>query len=191
MRLASALENAGIPYQIVGGLAVFSHVDAVDPLGARLTRDVDVTVDRSRLDQIVAAVELAGFRYRHAAGVDMLVDADEPAARSAVHIVFANEKVRSEEIDIVPGISKPERSKSGYWIAPVTDLVRMKLTGFRLRDKVHIQDLDSARLITAEIEDSLPEDLWARLEEVRAARWFLSSWGYCGFRCNPQSDAWA
>ena len=170
VRLASALENAGIPYQIIGGFAVFSHVDAVDPLSARLTRDINIAVDRSRLDQIVAAVEAAGFRYRHAAGVDMLVDSSEPAARSAVHIVFTREKVRSEEIDFVPGISNPERSSRGYWIAPVADLVRMKLTGFRLKDKVHIQDLDAARLITAEIEASLSEALRARLEEVRAAR---------------------
>ena len=170
VRLASALENAGIPYQIVGGLAVFSHVDAVDPLGARLTRDVDIAVDRARLSEIVAATEAAGFRYRHAAGIDMLVDAKEPGARSAVHILFANEKVRPEELDSVPGISKPERSSRGYWIAPVADLVRMKLTGFRLKDKVHIQDLDSARLVTQEIEASLPEALRARLDEVRAAR---------------------
>lgn len=99
VRLASVLENAGIPYQIVGGLAVFSHVDAVDPLGARLTRDVDIAVDRARLDEIVAAAQTAGFLYRHVAGADMLVDANEPAVRSAVHMVFAHEKVRPEEVD--------------------------------------------------------------------------------------------
>lgn len=170
VRLAAALESAGIPYQIVGGFAVFSHVDAVDPLGARLTRDVDVSVDRQRLKEIAAAVEPAGFRYRHAAGVDMLVDAKEPKARSAVHLVFANEKVRPEYVDEVPGILMPVRSKKGYWIAPVADLVRMKLTSFRLKDKVHIQDLDSAHLITPEMEASLPEALRARLEEVRATR---------------------
>ncbi len=169
-RLASALEKAGIHYQIIGGFAVFSHVEAVDPLAARLTRDVDITVDRERLQEIVAVVEPAGFRHRHVAGVDMLVDAKEPKARSAVHIIFAHEKVRPEYVDSVPGISNPERSKKGYWIAPVADLVRMKLTSFRLKDKVHIQDLDSARLITAQIEASLPEVLRARLAEVRAAR---------------------
>jgi len=163
VRLAAALEKAGIPYQIVGGFAVFSHVDAVDPLGARLTRDVDVSVDRQRLKEIAAAVEPAGFRYRHVAGVDMLVDAKEPKARSEVHLVFANEKVRPEYVD-------PVRSKKGYWIAPVADLVRMKLTSFRLKDKVHIQDLDSAHLITPEMEASLAEALRARLEEVRATR---------------------
>src|SRR5580698_5221860 len=71
-RLASALEGVGIPYQIVGGFAIFSHIDAVDPLIARLTRDVDITVDRGRLQEIAAAVESAGFRYRHVDGVDML-----------------------------------------------------------------------------------------------------------------------
>lgn len=170
VRVASALENAGIPYQVVGGFAVFSHVDTVDPLGARLTRDVDLTVDRVRLDEIVAAVEPAGFRYRHVAGVDMLVDAKEPKARSAVHLVFANEKVRPEYLDSVPCISSPERSKRGYWIAPVADLVRMKLTSFRLKDKVHIQDLDSAHLITPAIEAGLTEALQGRLAEVRAVR---------------------
>jgi hypothetical protein len=137
---------------------------------ARLTRDVDITLDSGRLQEIAAAVEPAGVRYRHAASVDMLVDAKEPKARSVVHIIFANEKVRPEYVEAVPGISHPKRSKRGYWIAPVADLVRMKLTSFRLKDKVHIQDLDSARLITAEIEASLPEGLRARLAEVRSTR---------------------
>jgi len=105
-----------------------------------------------------AAVEPAGFRYRHVAGIDMLVDAKEPKARSAVHLWD------------VSCVSNPERSKRGYWIAPVADLVRMKLTSFRLKDKVDIQDLDSAHLITAEIEGALPEALRGRLAEVRASR---------------------
>jgi hypothetical protein len=169
-RLASALEKAGIPYQVIGGFAVLSHVEAIDPLGARLTRDVDIAVDRSRLEAIAAAVEPAGFRYRHVAGVDMLVDAKEPKARSAVHMIFANEKVRPEYVDVVPGISHPERSAKGYWIAPVSALVRMKLTSFRLKDKVHLQDLDAVKLITPEIEASLPDVLRERLAEVRATR---------------------
>jgi hypothetical protein len=54
--------------------------------------------------------------------------------------------------------------------APVSDLVRMKLTSFRLKDKVHIQDMDNAGLITTEIERSLPEALRVRLREVRETR---------------------
>jgi hypothetical protein len=85
-------------------------------------------------------------------------------------MIFANEKVRPEYVDVVPSVSHPERSKRGYWIAPVKDLVRMKLTSFRLKDKVHIQDLDGVHLITPEIEATLPDALRARLAEVRATR---------------------
>jgi hypothetical protein len=44
----------------------------------------------------------------------------------------------------------------------------MKLTSFRLKDKVHIQDMDSVGLITPEIEASLSPILRERLAEVRA-----------------------
>ena len=55
-------------------------------------------------------------------------------------------------------------------IAPVVDLVHMKLTSYRLKDQVHIQDLDHAGLITPEIEQTLSAPLLARLGEVRSKR---------------------
>jgi hypothetical protein len=55
-------------------------------------------------------------------------------------------------------------------IAPVVDLVHMKLTSYRLKDQVHIQDLDHAGLITTEIEQTLSVPLLARLKEVRSKR---------------------
>jgi hypothetical protein len=56
----------------------------------------------------------------------------------------------------------------GILLAPVADLVRMKLTSFRLKDRVHLQDLDSVGLITPEVEATLSEPLHERLREVRA-----------------------
>jgi hypothetical protein len=53
-------------------------------------------------------------------------------------------------------------------IAPVRDLVKMKLTSFRLKDRVHIQDMDGVGLITPEVERSLPDILRQRLADVRA-----------------------
>jgi len=64
MRFAAALDAAGIPYRVVGGLAVFVHVDARDPMAARLTKDVDVAIDRKNLDAIRAALEPYGFTFR-------------------------------------------------------------------------------------------------------------------------------
>ena len=92
-RLHSSLANANIPYRVVGGLGVFFQVSAKDPLAARLTRDVDVAIDRKDLKRIAEAVQRSGFRYRHAAGVDLLVDTTLPKAHSAVHFVFIGEKI--------------------------------------------------------------------------------------------------
>jgi hypothetical protein len=167
-RFSAVLSGAGISCRIIGGLGVFLHVEKVDPLAARLTRDVDVAINRENLDAIIAAVEPHGFKYRHVAGVDMFVDAKNPAARSAVHVIFVGEKVRDDDIETVPS-SPPVSSKHNILIAPVADLVHMKLTSFRLKDKVHIQDLDGVGLITPEIEAVLSEPLRQRLAEVRAS----------------------
>lgn len=167
-RLAKALFEAGVEYRIVGGVAVFLHVHDKDPLAARATRDIDIAVDRRNLSVIAEAVQAFGFEYRHAAGVDLLVDTNQPKARSAAHLVWVHEKVRPEYLEPVPGFSPPVRTSEGILLAPVADLVRMKLTSFRLKDRVHLKDLDSVGLITPEIESQLSEPLRERLREVRA-----------------------
>ena len=88
--------------------------------------------------------------------------------RSGVDLVFLGEKVRPDYLDTVPD-SPAVRGLHGLPIAPVEDLVRMKLTSFRLKDRVHIQDLDGVGLITPEIERTLPPALQARLADVRAS----------------------
>ena len=158
-RLHMALDSAGIAYRVVGGLAVFFQVSMRRPGRGRSTENVDIAVDRKELQRIAASAEKFGFRYRHVAGVDMLVDAGTPRANTAVHMVFIYEK-----------FSEPTLTEEGILLAPVADLVKMKLTSFRMKDQLHLKDLDSARLITPEIEASLSEVLRARLGEVRAAR---------------------
>lgn len=166
-RFHLALSAAGIPYRIIGGMATFIHVFEQDVMKARSTSDVDAAVERADLPRIKEAAAAGGFRFRHAAGLDMLVDVDNPRAKSAVRLIFINERVRPEYLEPVPA-SDPIATKEGILIAPVADLVRMKLTSFRLKDKVHIQDLDSVGLITPEIESGLSEPLRQRLQEVRA-----------------------
>jgi hypothetical protein len=166
-RFAAALSQAGIEYRIVGGLAVYLHVNEIDPLAARLTRDVDAAVNRADAKRIARAVKPFGLELRHAAGVDMLVDAQAPRARSAVHLIFAKERVRSDYLEPVPAFS-PAPIINGLLVAPVADLVRMKLTSFRDRDRVHVRDLDSVGLVSREIEAQLPETLRERLQQIRA-----------------------
>jgi hypothetical protein len=166
-RFHAALNAKQIPYRVIGGLATFIHVFERDPMQARMTSDVDAGIRRSDLPRIIEAAEAGGFRFRHVAGVDMLLDRDSPQAKSAVHLVFLDEKVRPEYVEPIPS-SEPVKTTEGILVASVADLVHMKLTSFRLKDKVHIQDMDAVGLITAEIEAGLSEPLRTRLAEVRA-----------------------
>jgi hypothetical protein len=166
-RFHAALSRAGLPYRIIGGMAVFYHVSERNHDKARFTRDVDAAVRREDLDRVIAAAESVGFRHRHVAGIDMLLDPVSPGARSAIHLVFAHERFRPGDFDAIP-FSEPYMTSEGILLAPIEDLIRMKLTSFRLKDKVHIQDMDAVGLITSEIEESLPDWMRERLREVRA-----------------------
>lgn len=157
-QLHQILTVAGISYRIVGGLAIFIHVFERDPIRARLTADVDAAIQREDLSAVIAAASQVGWVHRRVVGVDMLVDAAQRKARSPIHLHF-------EDVPCWP----PDTTGEGVSIAPVADLVRMKFTSYRLKDRVHIRDLDGVGLITPEIEAALPEALRQRLAEVRAS----------------------
>ena len=167
-RVCNALQEAGIDYRVVGGLAVLFHVQSRDPLAARLTKNVDLAVRRVDLPRIAEAVRGLGLEHRPVGGVDMLLDSVAPKARSGVHLLFAGEKVRATDLEPVPALSDPGVDEQGVLVTSVASILRMKLISFRLRDKTHIVDMDSVGLITPEIEASLSEPLRDRLQQVRA-----------------------
>ena len=166
-RIEQAFSAAGLEYRVVGGLAAYLYVEERDPDAGRLTRDIDIAVRREDLPKIARAVETLGLEYRHAAGVDMLVQASQPTARRAVHLVFTGEKVRDGYLEPVPEMGACRRIR-GIRLMPLADLIRMKLTSFRAKDEAHLKDLDDAGLVTSEIEVALPAVLRERLERVRA-----------------------
>jgi len=167
-RVEAAFGAAGLEYRVVGGLATYLYVEEAQPDAGRLTRDIDIAVRREDLEKIAQAVAPIGLQYRHVAGVDMLVQAAEPTARRAVHMLFTGEKVRPTSPEPTPELG-PYRTIRGIRLVPLADLVRMKLTSFRLKDQMHIKDLEEAGLITPEIEAGLSPALRARLEQVRAS----------------------
>ena len=166
-RVEAAFAAAGLEYRVVGGLATYLYVEQAQPDAGRLTRDIDIAVKRSDLEKIAVSAQAFGLRYRHVAGVDMLVQDAEPTASRAVHLVFTGEKVRPQYTEAVPEIG-PGTLIQGIRLISLADLVRMKLTSFRAKDEAHIKDMDEAHLITAEIEASLSEPLRARLAQARA-----------------------
>lgn len=163
-----AFSAAGLEYRVIGGLATYLYVEEAEPDAGRLTKDIDIVVRREDLDKIAKAVEPFGLKYRHVAGVDMLVQTGQPSARRAVHMIFTGEKVRQEYSEPVPEM-RPSRTIKGVRLVPVADLIQMKLTSFRLKDQMHLKDLDEVGVITPDIEARLPKVLLERLAQVRRA----------------------
>ena len=160
-RAAMALDAAGVPYAVAGGNAVAAWVSRVDEAAVRTTRDVDILLRRTDLPAAIAAMSQAGFVYRHAASLDMFLDGPEARARDAVHVVFAGEKVRPDDHQPVPDVSESEQAPS-FRLVTLEALVRMKLTSFRLKDRVHLMDM---------IDVGLVDDSWvARLDPTLGTR---------------------
>jgi len=165
VRATQALEEAGVQYAVVDGNAVAAWVATVDEAAVRNTRDVDVLLDRGELDRARRSLESAGFLYRHTAGVDLFLDGPDGKARDAVHVVFAAEKVRPGYEFPAPDAIDAERFPDGMRVLSLDALVRMKLTSFRWRDRVHLLDMIGVGLIGWRDMEELPPLLADRLRE--------------------------
>jgi hypothetical protein len=162
LRAANALNDAKIPYAVAGGNAVAAWVSRVDEAAVRNTQDVDIVLRRIDLSAARKALEQIGFVYRHAAGMDMFLDGPDAKARDAVHIVFAAEKVRPDYASPAPDVSESEETET-FRLISLDALVRMKLTSFRDKDRVHLRDLIEVGLIDATWPPRLPQLLAERL----------------------------
>jgi len=165
LRATAALEAAAIPYAVAGGNAVAVWVSRVDEAAVRNTQDVDVLLRREDLGRAVKAMEGAGFLYRSAAGLDLFLDGPTAKARDAVHLVFANEKVRPTEPLNNPDVSESETSDH-FRVLSLEALVRVKLTAFRDKDRVHLRDLIGVGLIDATWPARFPAEIGSRLQVI-------------------------
>jgi hypothetical protein len=164
-RSTTALENENIPYAVIGGNAVAAWVSKVDPGAARNTVDVDLLVKRADFEAVKAALAKAGFHHRKVMGINMFLDGPQGRPRDAVHVLFAGEKVRQEYSAPAPDLAAIEQHES-HKLLGLEPLVMMKLTSFRLKDRVHLLDMIEVGLVDATWLARLPAELASRLKEL-------------------------
>jgi hypothetical protein len=165
LRAARALKDAHVPYAVADGNAVAAWVSRVDEAAVRNTQDVDILLRRNDLPAARLAMEQAGFVYRHAASMDMFLDGPDAKARDAVHIVFASEKVRPDYMITAPDVLESEETET-FRLVSLEGLVKMKLTSFRDKDRVHVRDLIEVGLVDTSWLNRLPASLQPRLQEL-------------------------
>ena len=81
-------------------------------------------------------------------GVDCFIDGPEGRPRDAIHLLYANEKVRAEHVEPSADVSDSEHADD-YRILTLEALVRMKLNLFRDKDRTHLRDMIELGLLDA------------------------------------------
>jgi len=164
-RATGALEAAGVLYAVAGGNAVALWVSRVDESAVRNTQDVDLIVRRPDLDAVQRALAQVGFIYRHVAGLEVFLDGPNAKPRDAVHVIFAREKVRPEDVAEIPDVAQSE-SAGAYRVLNIEALVRTKLIAFRDKDRTHLRDLIGVGIVDATWPRRYPPALASRLQSV-------------------------
>jgi hypothetical protein len=165
LRATAALQAAQVPYAVAGDNAVALWVSRVDESAVRNTQDVDILIDRAALPAAKSALEKAGFVYRHMAGMDVFLDGPNAKARDAVHLIFAGEKVRPDEPLANPLVDEFEQAEN-FRVLSLDALVRIKLTAYRDKDRVHLRDLIDIGLIDASWLTQVPPVLSDKLRKL-------------------------
>jgi len=164
-RAAVVLREAGLQFVVVGGHAVASWVARVDKEAVRNTKDVDLLVRRQDFARVAEALQSVGFIHQNVSGVDLFLDGPQGSVRSAIHIVFAGEKVHPDYTLPAPEVTECEPGPD-FPVPTLDALVRMKLTSFRLKDQVHLLDMLEVGLIDESWFSRLSAELGARLQEI-------------------------
>jgi hypothetical protein len=166
--IVKVLRDAGVRFEIVGGVAVNAHIFLKNRGRSFVTRDIDVLLHRSDLERVANAAEALGYKARKMVGGFMLIRPEQDAGE-AVHILFVGEKSKSTQPLPHPELHPEEKRLFDFDIpvAPLVDLLQMKLSSLRPKDLIHLEILDDLGLITPAFEKDLPSILRERLQEAR------------------------
>ncbi len=95
----------------------------------------------------------------------MFLDGPEAKARDAVHVIFAGEKVRENYPEPVPNIDEFALMEEARTL-PLEALVKLKLTSYRDKDRVHIRDMISIGMIDDSWLARYSSELRVRLKQL-------------------------
>lgn len=159
-RACRALEQAGVPYAVVGGNAVAAWVATKDDGAVRNTRDVDLLLRDEDLDRATVAMQAVGFHRDKVRDVTVFLDGPDGKPSQGVHILRAEQKVKESYASATPRVEQ-SLLIDGKRIVELTELVRMKLNSYRRKDQTHLLDMIGVGLV----DQSWPDRFEAPLDE--------------------------
>ena len=160
-----ARTRPGVPYAVVGGNAVADWVARVDEDAVRNTPNVDILTRRPDFPAARACLEAVGFIYYELLDIDTFIDGPQGKPSGGIHLLYAGEKVRRDDDANLPEIEQSERAIE-FQVVNLEALLLMKLTSYRLKDRVHILDMIGVGLIDATWPARFPPLLGDRLQRL-------------------------
>lgn len=145
-----ALNQAQVPYAVVGGNAVAAWVATIDDGAVRNTRDVDLLLAEEDLPR--ATEETVVF-----------LDGPEGKPSQGLYILPADRKVRPEYVSPIPSVNRTTEINQKR-IVELEALVEMKLNSYRDIDRTHLRDMIQIGLIDGSWLSHFPTKLAERLQ---------------------------
>ena len=164
-RATQALDEAGVPYAVIGGNAVAEWVARIDEDAVRNTKDVDILVRRPDFPAVQAALESAGFIYHHVWGADAFIDGPKGKPSAGIHLLYASEKVKPTDEHELPELEDSERGPQ-FQVVSLKGITRMKLISWRDKDRTHLRDMIGVGLLDSTWPTRFPPPLDARLQQL-------------------------
>jgi hypothetical protein len=164
-RTIQVLNESKVPYVVVGGNAVRAWVSQADEAAVRNTRDVDILLNREDRERAIQAMERAGFVFRVVKGIPMFLDGPTAKPRDAVHVLYANNRIRPSDVVETPGVDSAVLF-GDMRVVNLKSLVTMKLNSNRDKDRMHLRDLIDVGLVDESFCNDLPEELRTRLRTI-------------------------
>jgi hypothetical protein len=129
-----------------------------------VTRDIDLLVRRHDLPRVAEAAQPLGYIARKMVGGYTLIRPGQDLA-----LLFVGEKSKSTQPLPHPELHPEEKHllNLSVPVAPLKDLLQMKLSSLRPKDLIHIETLDDVGLITPALERHLSPVLQEWLKEAR------------------------
>jgi hypothetical protein len=166
--IVKSLREAGVRFEVVGGVAVNAHILDQHRRGSFVTREIDIQVHGTDLDRVSRAAEALGYEPKKMMGGYILKRRDQESGE-AIQLLFAGEKSKTTQLHPHPEVQSEDKLLFGLTVpvAPLRDLLQMKLSSLRPKDLTHADALDEAGLITPSLEEDLPSDLRERPAQAR------------------------
>lgn len=156
-RATSALNDAKVPYAVIGGNAVAAWVSQVDESAVRNTPHIDLLIQHEDFDAMKVTLEAAGFVLRKNGPRIEFLDGPDAIPRDRVRV-----RVEPNGIDDVESID-------GMTVIPLESLVEMELKANRAENGMHLRDLIDVELVDdtwpQKYQPELPKRLQALLDD--------------------------